>query len=107
MDFENFGNQNFISWNLQKNKKQRILKEHSTYRKFVRKIQTRVKRAKIEYELQNPRNFQLSIENSQNLTKPISSKIWKNLCIYNKLAAPPLSYRGTLFERIWKAKKTS
>jgi hypothetical protein len=78
------GNQNFISWNLQKKKKQRILKEHSTFRKFVRKVQNRVKRAKIEYEIQNPQNFQLSLENSKNFTKPISSKIWKNFAANEK-----------------------
>jgi hypothetical protein len=69
--------QNVISWNVQGNKKQRILKERSAFRKFTRKIQTRLKKAKIETEIQNPQNLQLSFENSQNVFKPISSKTWK------------------------------
>lgn len=75
--FQNLGNQNFISWNVQGNKKQRILKEQSAFRKFTRKVQTRLKKAKIEAEIQNPQNLQLSFENSKNFFKPISSKTWK------------------------------
>jgi hypothetical protein len=71
------GNQNFISWNVQGNKKQRLLKERSAFRKFTRKVQTRLKKAKIEAEIQNPRNFQLSVENSKTFFQPISSKTWK------------------------------
>lgn len=73
-----FENQNFISWNVQGNKKQKILKERSAFRKFTRKVQSRVKKAKIEAEIQNPQNFQISFENSNNFLKPISSKTWKN-----------------------------
>ena len=69
--------QNLISWNVQGNKKQRILKERSAFRKFTRKVQTRLKKAKIEAEIQNPQNLQLSFENSKNIYKPISSKTWK------------------------------
>lgn len=68
---------NVISWNVQGNKKYQILKERSAFRKFTRKIQTRLKKAKIETEIQNPQNLQLSFENSQNILKPISSKTWK------------------------------
>ncbi len=75
--FAGFANQNFISCDIQGNKKQRILKERSAFRKFTRKIQTRLKKAKIDTEIQNPQNFQLSFENSQNILKPISSKTWK------------------------------
>lgn len=81
LSFQNSDNQNFISWNLQKNKKQRLLKEHSTFRKFVRKVQNRVKRAKIQDEIKNAKNLELSFENSKNVTKPISSKIWKSFAV--------------------------
>jgi hypothetical protein len=80
-----FANQNFISWNIQGNKKERILKERSAFRKFTRKVQTRFKKATIEAEIQNPQNLQLfynsqrvgANENSKNVFKPISSKTWK------------------------------
>lgn len=90
--FAGFANQNFISWNIQGNKKQRILKERSAFRKFTRKIQTRLKKATIEAEIQNPQNLQLFYksqiggenEKSKNVFKPISSKTWKTFAEIEK-----------------------
>jgi hypothetical protein len=73
--FQNIGNKNFISWNIQGAKKQKLFKEHSVFRKFTRKVQSRLKKAKIETEIQN---LQLSSENSKTHLKPIFSKTWKN-----------------------------
>ena len=90
--FAGFANQNFISWDIQGNKKQRILKERSAFRKFTRKIQTRLKKATIEAEIQNPQNLQLfyksqiggANENSKNVFQPISSKTWKRFAEIEK-----------------------
>lgn len=80
--------QNFISWNIQGNKKERILKERSAFRKFTRKIQTRLKKAKIESEIQNPQNFQLSLETSKNVSKPLSPKSGVNNFSKTNKASP-------------------
>jgi hypothetical protein len=88
--------QNLISWNIQGNKKERILKERSAFRKFTRKVQTRLKKAKIEAEIQNPQNVQFSYrgvnENSKNIYKPISSKTWKTFAGIEKRNDNSLRY---------------
>nr|WVD55975.1 hypothetical chloroplast RF1 [Tetradesmus dimorphus] len=63
-----------IYWNPIANKKEKLLKEQSTLRKFVRKVNTRIQLAKIQNEIKRPQNLELSLENSKNLTQPISSK---------------------------------
>jgi hypothetical protein len=95
-------NQNFISWNIQGNKKQRILKERSAFRKFTRKIQTRLKKATIETEILPSRSEKANSQNLQlfyksqiggangnfgragNVLKPISSKTWKTFAEIEK-----------------------
>jgi hypothetical protein len=67
-----------IYWNPVGNKKEKLLKEQSTLRKFVRKVNTRIQVAKIQNELKRPQNLELSFENSKNLTQPISSKAWNS-----------------------------
>ena len=70
-----------IYWNPIGNKKEKLLKEQSTLRKFVRKVNTRIQVAKIQNELKRPQNLELSLENSKNLTKPISSKAWNSFAV--------------------------
>nr|WVD55698.1 hypothetical chloroplast RF1 [Tetradesmus reginae] len=70
-----------IYWNLVGNKKEKLLKEQSTLRKFVRKVNTRIQVAKIQNELQRPQNLELSLANSKNLTQPISSKAWNSFSV--------------------------
>lgn len=96
--------QNFISWNIQGNKKQRILKERSAFRKFTRKIQTRLKRAKIESEIQNPQNFELSFESSKNVYKPLLPKSGVNNFSKTNKASPLFqkSEDSFYFQRFYK-----
>eukprot|EP00882_Tetradesmus_deserticola_P000023 GHRQ01000024.1.p1 GENE.GHRQ01000024.1~~GHRQ01000024.1.p1 ORF type:complete len:2336 (+),score=521.59 GHRQ01000024.1:1240-8247(+) len=70
-----------IYWNPIGNKKEKFLKEQSTLRKFVRKINTRIQIAKIQNGLKHPQNLELSLENSKNLTQPISSKAWNSFAV--------------------------
>nr|WVD56044.1 hypothetical chloroplast RF1 [Tetradesmus bajacalifornicus] len=70
-----------IYWNPIGNKKEKLLKEQSTLRKFVRKVNTRIQVAKIQNELQRPQNLELSFENSKKLTQPISSKAWNSFAV--------------------------
>jgi hypothetical protein len=70
-----------IYWNPIGNKKEKLLKEQSTLRKFVRKVNTRIQVAKIQNELKRPQNLELSLENSKNLTQPISSKAWNSFAV--------------------------
>jgi hypothetical protein len=70
-----------IYWNPVGNKKEKLLKEQSTLRKFVRKVNTRIQVAKIQNELQRPQNLELSLANSKNLTQPISSKAWNSFSV--------------------------
>nr|YP_009450241.1 hypothetical chloroplast RF1 [Pectinodesmus pectinatus]AOS53116.1 hypothetical chloroplast RF1 [Pectinodesmus pectinatus] len=71
-------NTNSIYWNPIGNKKERLLKENSTLRKFVRKVNNRIKIAKIQNQIENPQNLEIALENSQKLTQQISSKAWKS-----------------------------
>jgi hypothetical protein len=88
--------QNGGVWDFQKTKKQKLLKEHATLRKFARKVQTRIKKAEIEDALQSPQNFQRSFENAQRKTTPISSKMWKMISGNENrtFSEPPLSKNG-------------
>nr|YP_009629511.1 hypothetical chloroplast RF1 [Coelastrella saipanensis]AVV61621.1 hypothetical chloroplast RF1 [Coelastrella saipanensis] len=67
-----------IYWNPNGNKKERLLKENSTLRKFLRKVNNRIQIAKIQNRIQNPQNLEISLENSEFLTQPIFSKDWKS-----------------------------
>jgi hypothetical protein len=71
-----------IYWNPVANKKEKLLKEQSTLRKFARKVNTRIQVAKIQNELKRPQNLELSLENSKNLTQPISSKAWNSFSVF-------------------------
>nr|WVD56182.1 hypothetical chloroplast RF1 [Tetradesmus sp. JML-2023b] len=70
-----------IYWNPIGNKKEKLLKEQSTLRKFVRKVNTRIQLAKIQNEIKDPENLELSLENSKNLTQPISAKAWNSFAV--------------------------
>jgi hypothetical protein len=95
---------NFISWNIQGNKKQRILQERSAFRKFTRKIQTRLKRVKIESEIQNSQNFELSKESSKNVLKFLSPKSGGNNFLKTNKASPLFqkSEDSFYFQRFYK-----
>jgi hypothetical protein len=74
---QNLQGGNSIYWNPIGNKQERVLKQHSTLRKFVRKVTNRLQIAKIQNELKNPQNLEIASKNSQNFVEPISSKAWK------------------------------
>nr|YP_010563862.1 hypothetical chloroplast RF1 [Coelastrum microporum]UWM13115.1 hypothetical chloroplast RF1 [Coelastrum microporum] len=76
--FSNIENMNSIYWNIVGNKQQRISKQKSTLRKFVRKMNTRIKVAKIKNQMKTPQNFESAFENVQNGTAPLFSKSWKS-----------------------------
>lgn len=76
-------NNSSIYWFLSTgNKKEKLLKENSTLRKFVRKVNNRVQIAKIQNTIKNPQNLEISLENSKNLTQPIYSKAWKSFSLF-------------------------
>jgi hypothetical protein len=70
-------NPNSIYWDLVGNKQKRNLKERSALRKFVRKVNNRVQIAKIQNIFKNNQNFENSLQTTENLVRPISSKQWK------------------------------
>ncbi len=73
---------NSIYWNPSGNKKERLLKENSTLRKFVRKVNNRIQIAKIQETIKNPQNLEIPLENTKNLTQPIFSKAWKSFSLF-------------------------
>lgn len=75
-------NNNSIYWNPIGNKKERLLKEKATLRKFVRKVNNRIQIAKIQNQIKNQQNLEITLENSKNLTQPIFSKAWKSFSIF-------------------------
>ncbi len=80
---QNRKNTNSIYWNPIGNKQERLLKENSTLRKFVRKVNNRIKIAKIQNQIENPQNLEIALENSQKFTQPIFSKAWKSFSTEN------------------------
>nr|WNK75938.1 hypothetical protein RF1 [Scenedesmaceae sp. YH-2023b] len=85
-----------IYWNPSGNKKERFLKQHSTLRKFVRKVTNRIKIAKIQNEMKNPQNLEIAFKNSQNLIEPISSKAWKTFSKIDKEGFTPSPFSSNL-----------
>eukprot|EP00878_Enallax_costatus_P000019 GHUV01000023.1.p1 GENE.GHUV01000023.1~~GHUV01000023.1.p1 ORF type:complete len:2394 (-),score=-415.18 GHUV01000023.1:227-7408(-) len=75
-------NNNSIYWNSSGNKKEKLLKENSTLRKFVRKVDNRIQIAKIQNIIKNPQNLEITLDNSKNLTQPIFSKAWKSFSLF-------------------------
>nr|AOY36049.1 hypothetical chloroplast RF1 [Hariotina sp. MMOGRB0030F] len=103
--FSNFQNRNSIYWNPIPNKQNKISLEKSTLRKFLRKANNRMKLAKIQNQINNPQNFELDFENSQNLTLPLFSKYWKSFSkIENKKQSESIfqkSQDNFLFQRFY------
>jgi len=81
-------NRNSIYWNPVANKQQKIFQEQSALRKFVRKVNNRIKIAKIQNQINNPQTLEIDLQNSQHLTSPLFSKYWKS---FTKIENPKIS----------------
>jgi len=103
--FSNFQNRNSIYWNPIPTKQNKISLEKSTLRKFLRKANSRMKLAKIKNQINNPQNFEIDFQNSQNLTLPLFSKDWKSFSkIENKKQSESIfqkSQDNFLFQRFY------
>jgi hypothetical protein len=79
-----FRSQPSIYWNVASSEKKKIQNQNSTVRKFLRKVENRVKIAKIQNELKNAEQTQIAIQNTENITKPFTLKGWTSFSPFEK-----------------------
>lgn len=76
-----------IYWNSRGNTQERLGKEKSSLRKFLRKFETRVNIAKIQSELKNTKTLENSVAITKNSTKVLPSKTWKSFAPFESLSS--------------------